>query len=60
MLFQISIGWVQAFTATQYGQAWISIASLLWAITSAAVVYWPVRGFITEFLLKRGISNLIR
>lgn len=60
MLFQVSIGWVQEFTASQYGQAWISMASLLWAIVSAAVVYWTVRGLITEFLLKRGINNLIR
>lgn len=60
MLFQVSIAWVQEFTASQYGQAWISIATLLWAIISAAVVYWTVRGFVTEFLLKRGINNLIR
>lgn len=60
MLFQVSIGAVQEFTASQYGQAWMSIASLLWAVISAAVVYWTVRGVTTEFLLKRGINNLIR
>jgi hypothetical protein len=60
MLFQVSIGWVQNYASTQYGPAWINITTLLWAIISAAVVYWTVRGVATEFLLKRGINNLIR
>ena len=60
MLFQVSIGAVQDFTANQYGPAWTNITTLLWAIISAAVIYWTVRGVATEFLLKRGINNLIR
>lgn len=60
MLFQVSIGAVQDFTTNQYGPAWLNITTLVWAIISAAVIYWTVRGVATEFLLKRGINNLIR
>lgn len=60
IFFQITIGAVQEFTANHYGPSWVSVGSLLWVFISAAVVYWPVQGFATEFLLKRGINNLIR
>jgi hypothetical protein len=60
MLFQVSIGAVQDFTTNQYGPAWLNITTLVWAIIKAAVIYWTVRGVATEFLLKRGINNLIR
>lgn len=60
MLFQISIGWVCEFAAAQYGAQFIGLASALYGFVCAAIIYWLVRGVTTEFLLKRGINNLIR
>jgi hypothetical protein len=59
VFFQITIGWVRDFAASQYGYDWEDAAVLLWGIVSVFLIYWVSSMLTQEFLIKRGINRLI-
>jgi hypothetical protein len=60
IFYQMTVGLVRQFAATQIAPEFAELASFGWGIISIFLIYWVSNLLAHEFIIERGIKKLIR